>query len=215
MDKLINQISHQDIAAIKLSLYLDLRSELDTAVLLHNATKARIANKVGEGKGQIFEDGPVFLQSKTRDIPSGTINQSCLYQMDFDNPSLEKCARMHIHPFGERLLVITPVSTFRVWSLTQFEVDTDLEPLLMHLKPYTCTESNRAIYGVEISSGTIFTVHIPAGTTHRFLGSATAMSFHPEESKELKAVKSCLSSMKAQTEFWSKNYPLPSECLII
>lgn len=199
----LDPVSHRDSGAIRLALLLDARTAPEVVSALHHLTQARIASKVATGDGQVFEEGPVYLQARPRVSAFGDIGRACLYQMEFGDPADTPCARMHTHPLGERFLIITPVTAFFIWSLTPFEIDADLVPMSRILSESECSQTGRRIHGVEVSANVAFTAQIPAGTTHRFLGRATGISVHPDEAAELAMEGSVQSSMEAQTRFWT------------
>ena len=206
MDQIIKTDTHRDPGPICLSLLADLRTDQHAVSALRKATSRRIEHKVRSGVGQRFEEGPVLLQVSTR--PSMQ-SHACLYQMDFDRGN---CARMHNHPLGERILVIAAESNFRIWSATEFDVDPDLLPMSRLLAPSTCPETGIRSFGHEISAGVVFTVQIPPGTSHRFLGDASAISIHPNETQELENGGLGMSSMSRQTAFWTRTPPSDAEC---
>ncbi len=210
MSEELDLASHQDKGAIRLGILLDMRAMPQAVNYLHGAIQLHIERKVASGAGQIFEEGPVYLQSPHRTSDLGPINRACLYMMDFGDPAQGNCARMHVHPLGERLLMICPISDFRIWSLTPFEFHQDLVPLLRYLDTYVCDKSGRNIHGVEVPACILVTAQIPAGTSHRFLGRATALSVHPNETDELESVGFTSSSMDGQTKFWAP--PTSIEC---
>ena len=206
----LNNESHQDTGSIHLALHLDLREMPTVACGIVDATCRRIAAMQENPCGQVFEEGPVFLQSAVRTEKGRLLNRSCLYQMDFD---ADLCPRMHVHPSGERLLIVTTIEQFAVFSLTRPTIDSDLEPMVRILDPELCRQTCRLVYGVVVESFVQFSLQIPVNTTHRFLGRGSAQSFHPDESAETSATSTKGSSMVAQTSFWSPLPPSPQDCI--
>jgi len=206
MADLINLASHEDTGPIRLFLHADLRDNLHAVTALCKATSQRIFDKLQVGDGQHFEEGPVYLQTPPR--PSKR-NHACLYQMHFDS---DACARMHIHPLGERLILVTPVSHFRIWSVSEFEVEPDLRPMTTRLPSDMCEVTKTPVFGVEVAAGVMFTIQIPPGTSHRFLGEASVISIHPNESKELQDGGFATSTMEGQTAYWTRSPPSAAEC---
>ncbi|MED5384948.1 MAG: hypothetical protein VX481_10430 [Cyanobacteriota bacterium] len=209
-DAYLNAELHQDSGAIHLALHLDLREMPAVACGIVDATCRRIAAMQVNPRGQVFEEGPVFLQSAVRTEQGRLLNRACLYQMDFD---ADLCPRMHVHPSGERLLVLTTVERFAVFSLTPPTIDSDLEPMVTILDPELCRHTSRLVYGVVIESFVQFSMQIPVNTTHRFLGRGSAQSFHPDEAAETSTTMVKGSSMMAQTAFWSAQPPYRQDCI--
>lgn len=197
---LIDFDNHRDGGQIRLGLVVDLRANPTAAAAIVDAYRQRVGDEMVNGCGQSFEEGDVFLQSAARVDGEFARNSACMYLMDFGPEGSE--ARMHVHPFGERLLLIMTGSEFRVLSLSPIEVASDLKAVARESAPETCTLSGRVVYAVSIEPWVHVSVQIPANTTHRFVGGGTASSIHPNEPAELQVLESESSSMSAQTAFW-------------
>ena len=210
MESQINIQTHQDIGTIRVELLQDRRANPSVAKAIYSGWAETIKRKVEDGVGDEFEEGPVFLQSSHRVHGGVELNRACTYRMHFKDQST--CARMHVHPHGERLLEINPVSEFRVYSLSPFDLCKNFESFGKQVEEELCKISKRVIFGIAVDSFVEFSVQIPRNTSHRFLGVACATSFHPDEISELKTIGAMASVMADQTSYWGSAMPTGNEC---
>ena len=209
MESTVNLDTHEDFGTISIQLLQDRRNAPEVSRAIYRGWVETIEQKVKDGVGSVFEEGPVFLQSSHRIEGGKAWNRACAYRMHFH----EQCARMHVHPYGERRLEINPVSAFGVFSLSPFELGDDFLTYGRKLDEYLCPISNRVVFGIAIDAFVEFSVQIPKNTSHRFLGVACALSCHPDEISELNTLSAATSAMGGdQTAYWGSSDRTNPEC---
>lgn len=214
-EPLIDHKIHKDPGALRLGLKARY-SEMGAWEKI-KAIRARIHSAYisADPNAQIFEEGPVLLAIPPRGERSGitgeVLGHASSWLMDFRS---DKCARLHNHPLGERVLNILPDSHFQIWSASPIEISDDLRQSGIKVLPEDKDRvTGEVFYGIEVPPYTEFSVQIPKGTTHRFLGSGVAESFHPDELAEIKETGAG-PDMEAQTRPWSETKPDATACVV-
>lgn len=133
-----------------------------------------------------------------------------MYLMEFA-PSEEVCPRLHIHPFGERVVIITTDNQTSVTVRAREEYEVNNEALTekstqfqgsWYYMDYPLPEAEEAFV---IPPNTTVAVRIPPNTSHAFLtqgaGKAIAWSVHPVEAYEVRSQAEGEATMGALTTF--------------